>query len=169
MGINAIGSLQACSLDKSSCWLRREVLDYDRLSVTLWFMATILQREKGDLCFISTLNSEWNKWIILFNLKSSCSIPWGWTVLQTWTFYGTSAIKYHCEIFSSCYMFKELPGVYFRFNEWFSLKWRRNKNGGEDERERYILDNWKKNTNHFQMDKYNYKITMHSLSRRQKL
>jgi len=57
MGINAIGSLQACSPDKSSCWLRREVLDYDRLSVTLWFMATILQREKGDLCFISTLNS----------------------------------------------------------------------------------------------------------------
>lgn len=26
MGINAIGSLQACSLDKSSCCLRREVL-----------------------------------------------------------------------------------------------------------------------------------------------
>lgn len=54
MGIDAVGGALGRSLDKSSCWLRHEVLDYDRLGVTLRFMATILRREKGDLCFIST-------------------------------------------------------------------------------------------------------------------
>lgn len=38
---------QEYSLDKSSYCLRHDVLDYDRASVTLWFMATLLLRGSG--------------------------------------------------------------------------------------------------------------------------
>ena len=62
---------QGYSLDKSSYCLKHEVLDYDPASVTLWLIhGYSITEGKWDFYFIMTLNFWWDKWILLFNLRS---------------------------------------------------------------------------------------------------
>lgn len=77
---------QGYSLDKSSYCLKHEVLDYDPPSVTLWLIhGYSITEGKWDFYFIMTLNFWWDKWILLFNLRSLSLVSKNKIVLQTQT------------------------------------------------------------------------------------